>query len=100
MFSYAHFYTGGSWIASEEEVKAARAELMNEGSVLLKATTVVHKKILGKPPRKQPEQTRANTLPPSEESVNLFFSCKTVDEFASLVEYLHLNGGWFPFQVQ
>ena len=28
------------------------------------------------------------------------FRARTVDEFASLVEYLQLNGGWFPYQVQ
>ena len=26
--------------------------------------------------------------------------CDTPDEFSSLLEYLQLNGGWFPFHVQ
>ena len=26
--------------------------------------------------------------------------CNTPDEFSSLLEYLQLNGGWFPFHVQ
>ena len=26
--------------------------------------------------------------------------CTTPDEFSSLLEYLQLNGGWFPFHVQ
>ena len=30
----------------------------------------------------------------------MFMGCNTPDEFSSLLEYLQLNGGWFPFHVQ
>ena len=30
----------------------------------------------------------------------IFLGCNTPDEFSSLLEYLQLNGGWFPFHVQ
>ena len=30
----------------------------------------------------------------------MLMGCNTPDEFSSLLEYLQLNGGWFPFHVQ
>ena len=30
----------------------------------------------------------------------MFMGCNTPDEFSSLLEYLQLNGGWFPFHIQ
>ena len=57
-------------------------------------------KLLGKPPRPQPTPTAASLLPPLPEVLAMFMGCSTADEFSSLLEYLQLNGGWFPFQVQ
>ena len=30
----------------------------------------------------------------------MFMGCNTPDEFSSLLEYLQLNRGWFPFHIQ
>ena len=49
--------------------------------------------ILGKPPQPCPKASVASLL-------TMFMGCDTADEFSSLLEYLQLNGGWFPFQVQ
>ena len=57
-------------------------------------------RLLGKPPRKCPMPTAASMLPPLPEVMAMFMGCNTADEFSSLLEYLQLNGGWFPFQVQ
>ena len=57
-------------------------------------------KLLGKPPWPCPMPTAASLLPPLPEVLAMFMGCNTADEFSSLLEYLQLNGGWFPFQVQ
>ena len=57
-------------------------------------------KLLSKPPRPHPTPTAASLLPPLPEVLTMFMGCNTADEFSLLLEYLQLNGGWFPFQVQ
>ena len=57
-------------------------------------------KILGKPPRPWPGPSVASLLPPLPDVLAMFMGCNTPDEFSSLLEYLQLNGGWFPFHVQ
>ena len=57
-------------------------------------------KILGKPPRPRPGPSVASLLPPLPDVLTMFMGCNTLDEFSSLLEYLQLNGGWFPFHVQ
>ena len=58
-------------------------------------------KLLGKPPWPCPIlPTAASLLPPLPEVLAMFMGCNTADEFSSLLEYLQLNGGWFPFQVE
>ena len=57
-------------------------------------------KILGKPPRPRPGPSVASLLPPLPDVLTMFMGCNTPDEFSSLLEYLQLNGGWFPFHVQ
>ena len=57
-------------------------------------------KILGKPPRPRPGPSAASLLPPLPEVLAMFMGCNTPDEFSALLEYLQLNGGWFPFHVQ
>ena len=57
-------------------------------------------RILGKPPRPQPSPSVASLLPPLPDVLLMFMGCNTPDEFSSLLEYLQLNGGWFPFHVQ
>ena len=57
-------------------------------------------KILGKPPRPRPGPSAASLLPPLPDVLTMFMGCNTPDEFSSLLEYLQLNGGWFPFHVQ
>ena len=57
-------------------------------------------KILGKPPRPQPGPSAASLLPPLPDVLMMFMGCTTPDEFSSLLEYLQLNGAWFPFHVQ
>ena len=57
-------------------------------------------KILGKPPRPRPGPSAASLLPPLPDVLAMFMGCNTPDEFSSLLEYLQLNGGWFPFHVQ
>ena len=57
-------------------------------------------KILGKPPRPWPGPSAASLLPPLPDVLTMFMGCNTPDEFSSLLEYLQLNGGWFPFHVQ
>ena len=57
-------------------------------------------KILGKPPRPWPGPSAASLLPPLPDVLSMFMGCNTPDEFSSLLEYLQLNGGWFPFHVQ
>ena len=57
-------------------------------------------KLLGKPPWPRPMLTVASLLLPLPEVLAMFIGCYTADEFSSLLEYLQLNGGWFPFQVQ
>ena len=44
--------------------------------------------------------TAASLLLPLPEVLAMFMGCNTADEFSLLLEYLQLNGGWFPFQVQ
>ena len=56
--------------------------------------------ILGKPPQPCPKASVASLLPPLPEVLTMFMGCNTADEFSSVLEYLQLNGGWFPFQVQ
>ena len=66
-----------------------------------KADTSMEKgKILGKPPRPRPGPSAASLLPPLPDVLTMFMGCNTPDEFSSLLEYLQLNGGWFPFHVQ
>ena len=66
-----------------------------------KAGTSMEKgKILGKPPRPRPGPSAASLLPPLPDVLMMFMGCNTPDEFSSLLEYLQLNGGWFPFHVQ
>lgn len=57
-------------------------------------------KILGKSPRPRPAASAASLLPPLPEVLSMFMGCNTPDQFSSLLEYLKINGGWFPFQVQ
>ena len=57
-------------------------------------------KILGKPPRPRPEPSAASLLLPLPDVLAMFMGCDTPDQFSSLLEYLQLNGGWFPFHVQ
>ena len=57
-------------------------------------------KILGKLPRPRPGPSMASLLPPLPDVLTMFMGCNTPDEFSSLLEYLQLNGGWFPFHVQ
>ena len=57
-------------------------------------------KILGKPPRPHPALSAASLLPPLPDVMSMFMGCDTPDQFSSLLEYLKINGGWFPFQVQ
>ena len=57
-------------------------------------------KISGKPPRPRPGPSAASLLPPLPDVLSMFMGCNTPDEFSSLLEYLQLNGGWFPFHVQ
>ena len=57
-------------------------------------------KILGKPPRPRPGPSAASLLPPLPDVLSMFMGCNTQDEFSSLLEYLQLNGGWFPFHIQ
>ena len=57
-------------------------------------------KILGKPPHPWPGPSAASLLPPLPDVLAMFMGCNTPDEFSSLLEYLQLNGGWFPFHVQ
>ena len=57
-------------------------------------------KLLSKPPQPHPMLTAASLLPPLPEVLAIFMGCNTADEFSSLLEYLQLNGGWFPFQVE
>ena len=66
-----------------------------------KASTSLEKgKILGKPPRPWPGPSAASLLLPLPEVLMMFMGCNTPDEFSSLLEYLQLNWGWFPFHVQ
>ena len=57
-------------------------------------------KILGKPPHPRPGPSAASLLPPLPDVLSMFMGCNIPDEFSSLLEYLQLNGGWFPFHVQ
>ena len=57
-------------------------------------------KILGKPPHPRPGPSAASLLPPLPDVLAMFMGCNTPDKFSSLLEYLQLNGGWFPFHVQ
>ena len=57
-------------------------------------------KILGKPPWPRPGPSVASLLPPLPDVLTMFMGCNTPDEFSSLLEYLQLNRGWFPFHVQ
>ena len=57
-------------------------------------------KILGIPPRPWPSPSAASLLPPLPDVLSMFMGCNTRDKFSSLLEYLRLNGGWFPFHVQ
>ena len=57
-------------------------------------------KILGKPPRPQPGPSVASLLLPLPDLLTMFMGCNTPDKFSSLLEYLQLNRGWFPFHVQ
>ena len=61
-------------------------------------TSMEKEKILGKPPRPWPGPSAASLLPPLPDVLMMFMGCNTPDEFSSLLEYLQLNGGWFPFQ--
>ena len=57
-------------------------------------------KLLGKPPWPCPMLTVVSLLLPLPEVLAMFMGCNTADEFSLLLEYLQLNRGWFPFQVQ
>ena len=57
-------------------------------------------KILGKLPRPRLVASATSLLPPLPEVFSMFMGCNTPDQFSSLLEYLKINGGWFPFQVQ
>ena len=57
-------------------------------------------KILGKRLRPQPGPSVASLLLPLPDVLTMFMGCNTPDEFSSLLEYLQLNGGWFPFHLQ
>ena len=57
-------------------------------------------RILGKLPRPRPGPSAASLLPPLPDVLSMFMGCNTPDEFSSLLEYLQLSGGWFPFHVQ
>ena len=63
-------------------------------------TSMEKGKILGKPPQPWPGPSAASLLPPLPEVLTMFMGCNTLDEFSSLLEYLQLNGGWFPFHIQ
>ena len=77
----------------------AKPKRKPKGSV--KAASALGKsKILGKPPRPCPEPSAASLLPPLPDVLAMFMGCDTPDQFSSLLEYLQLNGGWFPFHVQ
>ena len=66
-----------------------------------KAGTSMEKgKILGKLPRPRPGPSVASLLPPLPDVLMMFMGCNTPDEFSSLLEYLQLNRGWFPFHIQ
>ena len=66
-----------------------------------KSGTAMEKgKILGKLPRPRPGPSAASLLPPLPDVLTMFMGCYTLDKFSSLLEYLQLNGGWFPFHVQ
>ena len=66
-----------------------------------KSGTAMEKgKILGKPPRPRPGPSAASLLPPLPDVLMMFMGCNTPDEFSSLLEYLQLNGGWFPLHIQ
>ena len=64
------------------------------------STSLEKGKILGKLPRPRPGPSAASLLPPLPEVLTMFMGCNTPDEFSSLLEYLQLNGGWFPFHIQ
>ena len=57
-------------------------------------------KILGKLPQQRSGPSAASLLPPLPAVLTMFMGCNTPDEFSSLLEYLQLNGGWFPFHIQ
>ena len=57
-------------------------------------------KILGKLPQPWPGPSAASLLLPLPNVLTMFMGCNTPDEFSSLLEYLQLNGDWFPFHVQ
>ena len=66
-----------------------------------KSSTSTEKgKILGKLPQPQPGPSEASLLPPLPEVLAMFMGCNTPGEFSSLLEYLQLNGDWFPFHIQ
>ena len=66
-----------------------------------KSSTAMEKgKILGKPPQPWPGPSAASLLPPLPDVLTMFMGCNTPDEFSSLLKYLQLNGGWFPFHIQ
>ena len=64
------------------------------------ASALGKSKFLGKPPCPHPEPSAASLLPPLPDVLAMFMGCDTPDQFSSLLEYLQLNGGWFPFHVQ
>ena len=57
-------------------------------------------KILGKLPRPRPGPSAASLLLPLPDIFTMFMGRNTPDEFSSLLEYLQLNGDWFPFHIQ
>ena len=63
-------------------------------------TSMEKGKILGKPPRPRPGSSEASLLLPLPEVLAMFMGCNTPDELSSLLEYLQLNGDWFPFHIQ
>ena len=67
---------------------------------VLQSSQIKHKEIMGKKPRPRPPATKASILPPTTEAAMLFFGCNTIDQCTSMIEYLQLNGRWFPYQVQ
>ena len=93
-----HFGGGATALPGSSKALLERRDL--DPASVLKSSQINRKEITGKKPRPRPPATKASILPPMAEAAILFFGCNTNDECASMIEYLQLNGGWFPYQVQ